>query len=549
MSHWILPGTDTQCYVLVRAGEEMPFRQYKSASLKTVDGMLGTWSTSERAILQDIYQTTSSANQSRGRPSSEQLEEVLRRQLKFGALLAFESQRQVIELQPVVVHSVSKKAAPTSPAQLAKGSTSASPQAVKQVSSPSSGDWTDSDREQNNRRWQEACRVNLLANNFRRYTRIIERRDFYRWFYKSTFDRGYTTRWALAASIVANGAYEVAIMGMFLENMGRTFGTVNNELQGMMREGNQVIFDNVFPKLRQLWLGGPLVGRAALDWDMRILSEEQTLIQPLYKGVSTSTVEKLEQIARKQGLPGTAASVMSKDAVQPEPPYIRGGVVPAFTGAAITSIHDRWLYGMSLGDLFTPGGTGFNPAVHTRPAPATNYGNGVELTRVRIRPNLHQLDATLDGSGSGTPWLKNEVTAILRRLTRDEQTELLRDQKPDGGRYSDACFRAHVAVRGSYRDLVARVVTWRVNLEAQMQFLDRFMKGYGRGAWSLLNYRELSPMIRAFTQAEKTRLHTSYWRDVFISVCDDRSIVTAATELGLPASLRREWIEEEESWF
>ena len=114
------------------------------------------------------------------------------------------------------------------------------------------GAWTERDREECTQTWMNACLHHLNANNFSRYTRIIERRDFYRWFYKYSIDQGYETRWALAASIVATGAHEVAIMNPGLEDLGRMVGTVGNELQGMMREGNQVIFDNVFPKLRAL---------------------------------------------------------------------------------------------------------------------------------------------------------------------------------------------------------------------------------------------------------------------------------------------------------
>ena len=43
----------------------------------------------------------------------------------------------------------------------------------------------------------------------------------------------------------------------------------------MMRIGNQVIFDNVFPKLKEL-SNAPLTGQAAVDWDIQTLAEEQT---------------------------------------------------------------------------------------------------------------------------------------------------------------------------------------------------------------------------------------------------------------------------------
>ncbi|RKH71233.1 hypothetical protein D7X96_09350 [Corallococcus interemptor] len=55
----------------------------------------------------------------------------------------------------------------------------------------------------------------------------------------------------------------------------------------MMREGNQVIFDNVFPKLRQLLLGRPVTGRAALEWDIQPFSqpEKNRLHTPAWKRI------------------------------------------------------------------------------------------------------------------------------------------------------------------------------------------------------------------------------------------------------------------------
>ena len=55
--------------------------------------------------------------------------------------------------------------------------------------------------------------------------------------------QGLETRWALAASIVAGGAAD----GAWARDaeQGRATGASSNEVQGMMRIGNQVIFDNV----------------------------------------------------------------------------------------------------------------------------------------------------------------------------------------------------------------------------------------------------------------------------------------------------------------
>src|SRR5262249_27852495 len=136
------------------------------------------------------------------------------------------------------------------------------------------------------------------------YERIPERRDFYWWFYEYTASRGWETKWPLAAAIVANGAYQIAYMDTDHDWANETLDLASVELQGTMRRGNQVIFDNVLPKLKKLVDGGPLRGHAALEWDMRVLAEEQTLVQPMYDQMSSKAFEQLDYIARKKRFAG-----------------------------------------------------------------------------------------------------------------------------------------------------------------------------------------------------------------------------------------------------
>ena len=103
-------------------------------------------------------------------------------------------------------------------------------------------DWTTADRTGVSQRWKDACMANLNAVDSSQYRRIVERRDLNWWFYNHTAARGWTTRWALAAAIVANGAHQIADMDEAHETANDTLGMANVQLQGMMREGNQVIF-------------------------------------------------------------------------------------------------------------------------------------------------------------------------------------------------------------------------------------------------------------------------------------------------------------------
>jgi hypothetical protein len=298
-------------------------------------------------------------------------------------------------------------------------------------------DWTAADRTGNAARWQAACLRNLNAVDSSQYVKVVERRDFYHWFYEYTAARGYTTRWALAAWVVADGAHQVADMdATTLGQFGNdTFGVASVELQGAMREGNQVIFDNVLPKLKRLLDGGPLTGPAALAWDKQVLAEEQTLIQPLYNAMSQQSRDQLNAIARKQGFAVNAGAWVTDGGKVPAGPYNNGGDVTAFNQPSMTNITDRWRYGMELGNTFTPGGTGYT-ASDPMPSVSADYQNGTEFARVDTRHNLHQLDAWLNPNRLTRTGAGSDIQAIINNLTSFEKQQVLTDRSPDGWAYS-----------------------------------------------------------------------------------------------------------------
>src|SRR3954454_16101823 len=92
-------------------------------------------------------------------------------------------------------------------------------------------------------------------------------------------------------------------------------GMANVQLQGIMREGNQVIFDNVLPKLKKLIDGGPLTGNDAMNWDMQVLAEEQALVQAMYDRITTQTFEQPDYSARKKRFTWLGAKITSGDSV------------------------------------------------------------------------------------------------------------------------------------------------------------------------------------------------------------------------------------------
>jgi hypothetical protein len=296
-------------------------------------------------------------------------------------------------------------------------------------------DWTTADREQNTGHWQEACLANLKAVDSSQYVRVVERRDFYRWFYEYTTSLGYGTRWALAAYIVANGAHQIADMDVDHTMANDMLELADVELQGAMREGNEDIFVNVLPKLKKLLDGGRLTGRAALTWDMQVLAEEQTLIQPMYNRMAPETVEQLDYIARKKRFAGVGAWWTGDEDVTAGLGR-KAGVVPGFGGGSLLSIRDRWTYGMKLGSQFTPGGTGFNPSTDVLPPVGPGYASGSELAKVDVRAALHELDAWLNPNRLSRVGPGSDIQAIINKLTPAEKLQVLSDRSADGWAYS-----------------------------------------------------------------------------------------------------------------
>lgn len=311
-------------------------------------------------------------------------------------------------------------------------------------------DWTTADRVGNKQRWQDACKANLNAVDSSQYARVEERRDFYKWFYEYTSSLGYTTRWALAAHIVATGAEQIADMDVEHAVANKRLDLANVELQGAMREGNQVIFDNVLPKLKRLLDGGRLTGRAALQWDMQVLAEEQALVQAMYSRLSKETKDELDYIARKKRFAGFGAWWSDEDKVK-EGNYNSGGRVPGFDQPDLQAVGDRWKYGMSLGNQFSKGGSGYDPETDAMPPVSAGYQSGSELAKVDTRANLHELDAWLNPNRLTRTGGGSDIQAIISKLSAFEKQQVLLDRSPDGWAYS-----AQMARFGAVTEVMVR---------------------------------------------------------------------------------------------
>ncbi|KQM56829.1 hypothetical protein ASE55_19385 [Chryseobacterium sp. Leaf201] len=160
------------------------------------------------------------------------------------------------------------------------------------------GDWHKSDREANTQVWKDANKYNLQQKNgSSEYTNIVQRTAFYKWFQTETESRGYETKWAGAAYIIAN-----QMAGT--EDPWLNWA-MSSEIKQFAQDGNKEIFDNVFPKLRGLYNGGIRKGEAAKSWDIATLTVEQRdIVGPIYKRQSSETLSTLSQMAKGESIYG-----------------------------------------------------------------------------------------------------------------------------------------------------------------------------------------------------------------------------------------------------
>jgi len=91
------------------------------------------------------------------------------------------------------------------------------------------------------------------------------------------------------------------------------------------------------------------------------------------------------------------------------------------------------------------------------------------------------------------------------------------------------------------------MATWAGDLEAELSFIDKVMRG--NASWVDVKYSQVQPMIQASQAASRKKITGARWKKVFIDICDDATIDTAVTDLGLSGDERAAWIKEEKSIF
>lgn len=186
------------------------------------------------------------------------------------------------------------------------------------------GHWLKTDRKHQNTIWHTANNTNLpKTDGFKQYQTIAERSDFYKWLQHRTDSLGFETKWSGIAAITTKK------LSKLLTKLPRLVGNSNKEIEAFVIDGNQLIFDDIWIDLQKLALGNCLKGADAENWDAKLLSREQRLIDPSYQKLSRRSLHILERLLRKENL-------LSK-------------FIPSleFEGDLL-NIKDRWIYGMKM---------------------------------------------------------------------------------------------------------------------------------------------------------------------------------------------------------
>ena len=161
------------------------------------------------------------------------------------------------------------------------------------------GDWREDDRIAGNDVFSSANAYNLQqVNGYSEYSSIEQRAGFYKWFQTQTESEGYDTKWAGAAFVVASQ----------MSNIHSPFsGILDNAIEGDLKQfaedGNEAIFNNVFPDLTSLYNGPALKGKEAAGWDAITLRKEQRdVVGPMYGRQNLSVLNALDQMSKGLGM-------------------------------------------------------------------------------------------------------------------------------------------------------------------------------------------------------------------------------------------------------
>lgn len=164
-------------------------------------------------------------------------------------------------------------------------------QKITQKQNLSPSDWLKSDRLKNTQVWQQANQYNLTHNLPDEYTKIKERKDFYKWLYKELDNKGHEVVWVKMAHYIST---KLRKMESFPYSI-----FLNAKILEYANIGSKRVFNSAFVDLNLMYNSDKVYkGNLAIQWDKNILYKEQYLwIDSIYKTMDNRSLKKLHRIA------------------------------------------------------------------------------------------------------------------------------------------------------------------------------------------------------------------------------------------------------------
>ena len=126
---------------------------------------------------------------------------------------------------------------------------------------------------------------------------------------------------------------------------------------------------------------------------------------------------------------------------------------------------------------------------------------------------------------------EEEVISLLQQLTPDEKATVT----------TDPSYKTRMASAFDTGEMVQAVGILGLSLDKQLEWIE------AATSTSSIDYSEIRTLVISAPQSARDTLKTSTWRDFFVGVCDNSTIITAVTDLDYDLQTQLEWIGEEAS--
>ena len=126
---------------------------------------------------------------------------------------------------------------------------------------------------------------------------------------------------------------------------------------------------------------------------------------------------------------------------------------------------------------------------------------------------------------------EEDVLALLPQLTEPEKNTVI----------TTVSYKSRMASAFNTGQMVRAVRILALPLDKQLEWIEAATSP------SNIDYSEIRSLITSAAQAARDTLKTTRWRDFFVGVCDNSTIITAVTDLHFDLQTELEWIEEEAS--